>query len=105
MGIETAIGGARAAASLPVVRPTAPAGRLRSPGPSSVAPAVGSVVFDEAIDIQLGLDGRTGHLAIVRGDVRIQPRSSSRPAPGRPAAPSPGSIGPPPVGSLVNVRA
>jgi hypothetical protein len=73
-----------------------------------------TVVFDEAIDIHLGIDRQTGHLAIVGGDVRIEPRLADRPTPrlrqgdptpGKLAPPPTGSTGPPSVGSLVNVVA
>ena len=80
-------------------------------------------MFDEAIDIHLGIDRQTGHLAIVDGDVRIEPRLADRPtprrrrgdptprlgrgdpAPGKLAPPPTGSTGSPSVGSLVNVVA
>jgi len=112
--IERTVGGVRATSSLPAVRPPRAADRVRTDGASEIAPASQSLVFDEAIDIHLGVDRQTGHLAIVGGDVRVEPRPSDHPATrpgrvyptaGRGAAPPSGPDDPPAPGSIVNVVA
>jgi hypothetical protein len=101
--IDRLVGGARAATSLPAVRPP-PVGRVRPQAAPGSGGANGPPVFDEAIDIHLGIDRQTGHLAIVGGDVRFEARPSDRPLPGSPAyRRSSGTDRPPPRGTLVNV--
>lgn len=104
MALERAdFSGAQNVTALPAIRPAAAVRRARIDEMTSSS-ATGSGVFllDESIDIQLGFDRQTGHLAIVAGDVRIEARLPSQPAPGSlgSADAATGSIG-----SLVNLIA
>jgi hypothetical protein len=93
------VGGARDVTALPAIRPTTAARRARTEETAGSSAASDSgIVFDEAIDIQLGFDRQSGRLAIVGGDVRIEPRLASEPAPGSLGAPETGR----PIGTLVN---
>ena len=86
------IGGAQNVTALPSVSPAATIRRARVDEPSPAETSGGEVVWDEAIDIHLGFDRTTGHLAIVGGDVRIEARLAS-------------SAGDESIGSLVNTVA
>jgi hypothetical protein len=99
--IDRVSGAGRAATPPPAVRP--PVGRTR-PVAAPDAAAAATPRFDEAIDIHLGIDRQTGHLAIVGGDVRFEPRRASGALP-EPTARRPASDdeAPPPPGSLVDV--
>ena len=95
--------GAQNVTALPALRPTASIRRAGIEDASSSSAASGdAVIFDEAIDIQLGLDRQTGRLAIVGGEVRVEPRLASQPAPGSLGAPDRAGRGPRLIGSLVN---
>jgi hypothetical protein len=104
LSFERAVaGGAQNVTALPTVRPTTAVRQARiDETTGSSAASDGGVVFDEAIDIQLGFDRQSGHLAIVGGDVRIEPRLASQPAPGSLGAPEPGHPNPQSIGSIVN---
>ena len=94
-------GGARAASPLPAARAPQATRRVRPEATPGPGPA-GGTVFDEAIDIHLGFDRQSGHLAIVGGDVRIEARLASQPAPGSLGAPNATGPDPRSIGSLVN---
>ena len=100
MSFERAVGGgAQNVTALPAVRPSTAVRRARTEETTgSSATSHDGVVFDEAIDVQLGFDRQSGHLAIVGGDVRIEHRLASHPAPGSLGAPDSGL----PTGTLVN---
>ena len=100
-------GGVRAAESLPAARAPQAARRVRTEAAAGIAPSGDQPLFDEAIDIHLGVDRQTGHLAIVGGDVRFEPRPADRPA-ARPRTADPTDRPPgatPSPGSHVNVVA
>ena len=104
MRFERAVGGgAPNVTAPPAIRPPTAIRRARIEEATSSSSASDSgVVFDEAIDIHLGFDRQTGHLAIVGGDVRIEPRLASQPAPGSLGVPEPGRPDLGSIGSLVN---
>jgi hypothetical protein len=87
------IGVAQNVTALPSISPAATIRRARVDEPSPAGTSGGEVVWDEAIDIHLGFDRATGHLAIVGGDVRIEPRLASS------------ASGDESIGSLVNTVA
>ena len=104
MSFERAVGGgAPNVTAPPAIRPPTAVRRARvDETTSSSAVSDTGVLFDEAIDIQLGFDRQSGYLAIVGGDVRVEPRLASTPAPGSLGAPDPRRPDPRSTGSLVN---
>ena len=104
MAFDRAVaGGAQNVTALPALRSVGPVRRARIEETmgSSAASADGAL-FDEAIDIQLGFDRQSGYLAIVDGDVRVEPRMAGQPAPGTLGAPDPAGPVPRSIGTLVN---